>query len=94
VIAEAPAWFWVETSGGLDELARRLATCRAVSLDTEGDSLHHYPARLSLVQLGVESGEAWLVDTLALGDLTPSRRSWPIPPSSRWSTRGTTTSRT
>jgi ribonuclease D len=71
VIAEAPAWSWVETAGGLDEVARRLRSAAAVALDTEGDSLHHYPARLALLQLGVASGEAWLVDTLALGDLSP-----------------------
>ncbi len=40
-------------------------------MDTEGDSLHHYPARLALLQLGVASREAWLVDTLALRDLSP-----------------------
>jgi ribonuclease D len=33
--------------------------------------LHHYPARLSLVQLAVNAGPAWLVDTLALSDLAP-----------------------
>jgi ribonuclease D len=71
VITEAPAWSWVETAGGLDEVARRLGSAAAVALDTEGDSLHHYPARLALLQLGVASGEAWLVDTLALGDLSP-----------------------
>lgn len=71
MITAAPAWSWIETPGGLDTVARRLTTTGAVALDTEGDSLHHYPARLALVQLGVESGEAWLVDTLALGDLSP-----------------------
>ena len=70
-VAEVPAWTWVDTPVVLDKLVRHLAGCSAVALDTEGDSLHHYPARLSLVQLGVESGEAWLVDTLALGDLSP-----------------------
>jgi ribonuclease D len=42
-----------------------------VALDTEGDSLHHYPERLSLIQLAVASGDVWLVDPLALGDLGP-----------------------
>jgi ribonuclease D len=42
-----------------------------VALDTEGDSLHHYPERLALVQLAVPGGEAWLVDPLALPDLLP-----------------------
>jgi ribonuclease D len=41
-----------------------------VSLDTEGDSLHHYPERLSLVQLATPE-HVWLVDPLALSDLTP-----------------------
>jgi ribonuclease D len=41
-----------------------------VSLDTEGDSLHHYPERLALVQLATPEG-VWLIDPLALPDLTP-----------------------
>ena len=41
-----------------------------MALDTEGDSLHHYPERLSLVQLAVPAGEVWLVDPLALEDLS------------------------
>jgi ribonuclease D len=42
-----------------------------IALDTEGDSLHHYPERLSLIQVAVVSGDVWLVDPLALGDLGP-----------------------
>lgn len=42
-----------------------------IALDTEGDSLHHYPERLSLVQLADTAGSAGLVDPLALGDLSP-----------------------
>jgi len=41
-----------------------------VSLDTEGDSLHHYPERLALVQLATPDG-VWLIDPLALPDLSP-----------------------
>jgi ribonuclease D len=41
-----------------------------VALDTEGDSLHHYPERLSLVQLATPEGEVWLVDPLAIGNLS------------------------
>jgi len=41
-----------------------------VSLDTEGDSLHHYPERLALVQLATPDG-VWLIDPLALPDLGP-----------------------
>lgn len=48
-----------------------LRSAREVAVDTEGDSLHHYPARLSLVQAGVRDGRVWLIDPLALGDLGP-----------------------
>lgn len=57
-----------------DELARvagELAGVAEVALDTEGDSLHHYPERLALLQLGVPSGEVWLIDPIALADLGP-----------------------
>ncbi len=42
-----------------------------MALDTEGDSLHHYPERLALLQLASAAGEVWLVDPLAVGDLAP-----------------------
>jgi ribonuclease D len=45
-----------------------------VTVDTEGDSLHHYPERLALVQLGAPDGRVWLVDPLALPDLSPLAR--------------------
>jgi ribonuclease D len=50
---------------------QELAVAPELALDTEGDSLHHYPERLSLIQIGVPSGEVWLVDPLALSDLAP-----------------------
>ena len=46
-----------------------LSAAPAIALDTEGDSLHHYPERLSLIQIGVPDGSVWLVDPLALPDL-------------------------
>ena len=57
-----------------DELARgvrELAAAPTLALDTEGDSLHHYPERLALIQLGLPDGTVWLVDPIALPDLTP-----------------------
>jgi ribonuclease D len=42
-----------------------------VALDTEADSLHHYPARLCLVQVADAAGAAHLVDPLAGADLAP-----------------------
>src|SRR3989441_11934781 len=61
---------WIETDRDLAEVSRRLRAPGEVALDTEGDSLHHYPERLSLIQLAVPSSEAWLVDPLAVTDLS------------------------
>jgi ribonuclease D len=46
-----------------------LRAAREIALDPEGDSLHHYPERLALLQLAARAGDAWLVDPLALPDL-------------------------
>jgi ribonuclease D len=50
---------------------RELSAASAIALDTEGDSLHHYPERLALIQIGVPEGGVWLIDPLALPDLGP-----------------------
>ena len=65
---------WVNTADRLAELVGRLTGTAEIAVDTEGDSLHHYPARLSLVQLAAPGGGAWLVDPLAVEDLRPLGR--------------------
>jgi ribonuclease D len=40
-----------------------------IALDTEGDSLHHYPARLALLQVAEPDGTVYFVDPLAIADL-------------------------
>jgi ribonuclease D len=65
---------WIQSVEGLTALVRRLAGAAEIAVDTEGDSLHHYPARLALVQLAGPSGDAWLVDPLAVEDLRPLGR--------------------
>jgi ribonuclease D len=62
---------WIRTSEDLGRLADELAAVEEIALDTEGDSLHHYPARLALIQVADVAGRAWLVDPLAIGDLAP-----------------------
>ena len=49
----------------------KLAAFEEIALDTEGDSLHHYPERLALIQIGEPGGVTWFVDPLALPDLSP-----------------------
>jgi ribonuclease D len=56
-----------------DELERFLPELRAspyVSVDTEADSLYHYPVRLCLVQVSLPGWNA-IIDPLADIDLTP-----------------------
>ena len=62
---------WIQTAGGLADLVRRLEGVAELAVDTEGDSLHHYPARLSLVQLATPGGETFLIDPLVVEDLRP-----------------------
>jgi len=61
---------WIRTPTDLVQLAEQLAESPEVAIDTEGDSLHHYPERLALVQVADVKGGVWLVDPLALDDLS------------------------
>jgi ribonuclease D len=49
----------------------RLRGSTAVALDTESDSLHHFPEKVCLLQVATLDGAAYLVDPLALPDLAP-----------------------
>ena len=62
---------WIRTADQLDDLVDDLAGCRALGLDTEADSLHHYTEKVCLVQLTAFGGASWLVDPLAVRDLSP-----------------------
>ena len=62
---------WAREPGDLKRAAAELGATVELALDTEGDSLHHYPERLALVQIGLPDGTVWLIDPLALADLTP-----------------------
>ncbi len=62
---------WIRADADIAALAARLARSPAIGLDTEADSLHHYPWRLCLVQLADAAGDAHLVDPLSGADLAP-----------------------
>jgi ribonuclease D len=62
---------WIRTPDQLHDLVDELAGCRAIGIDVEGDSLHHYAEKVCLVQLSAYQRGAWLVDPLALRDLSP-----------------------
>lgn len=60
----------VADRGSLEALVRELATCAAVAVDTESNSLHAYRERVCLIQFSTP-GADYVVDPLALTDLTP-----------------------
>ena len=67
-MTDAPRW--IRTPEDMRRLAATLARARVVSIDTEADSLHHYPGKLCLVQIATDAGEGHLVDPLLLADLS------------------------
>jgi ribonuclease D len=69
-----PLPLWIRTSEDLLALARELEGVGAVAIDTEADSLHHYPGKLCLVQVADARGRGHLVDPLAVRDLSPLGR--------------------
>ena len=69
-----PVPVWIRTPAEAETLAQELHGLPAVSVDTEADSLHHYPERLCLIQLADPGGRVFFVDTLVLLDLEPLRR--------------------
>jgi len=62
---------WIRTPHDLDALVRSLRGASSLAVDTEADSLHHYPGKLCLVQIADDAGRAHLVDPLALPTLAP-----------------------
>lgn len=61
---------WVRTVEELERLAAELRGGRTVALDSESDSLHHHREKVCLIQVAAEGGRTWLVDPLALRDLS------------------------
>jgi ribonuclease D len=62
---------WIRTPDDLGHLVASLQGCRALALDSESDSLYHHYEKVCLIQLATEDGHAYLIDTLALPDLSP-----------------------
>jgi ribonuclease D len=62
---------WIRTPEELADLAGSFAGCRTIALDTESDSLYHHLEKVCLVQIATDRGDAVLVDSLAVRDLSP-----------------------
>jgi ribonuclease D len=65
-----PLPLWIRTPDDVRALAAKLDGVPAVAIDTEADSLHHYPGKLCLVQIADGGGWGHLVDPLAVRDLS------------------------
>ena len=52
------------------DLCNTLERCDRIAIDTEADSMHHYPERVCLVQVATPQS-TYLLDPLALVDLSP-----------------------
>ena len=52
------------------DVCRELERSERIAIDTEADSMHHYPERVCLVQAATPQS-TYLLDSLALGDLSP-----------------------
>lgn len=54
----------------LADVAARIGREKEVAVDLEMDSLHHYQEKVCLIQISTRT-ESWLIDPLALNDLSP-----------------------
>lgn len=68
--SKLPPPIYITTPGKLNELAGHLARQPAVAVDTESNSLHAYQEQVCLIQFSTSDAD-YLVDPLALSDLTP-----------------------
>jgi ribonuclease D len=62
---------WVDTLPVLKELALRLAAGPAFAVDTESNSLFAYREQVCLVQITTFGGDDYVIDPLAIKDLSP-----------------------
>ena len=62
---------WVRSGDELTHLVARVRGAAIVAIDSESDSLHHFPEKVCLIQVGTAEGEVFLVDPLRVRDLAP-----------------------
>ena len=60
----------IDTEADLQIIARSLEKEKAVAVDLEADSMHHYKEKVCLIQIATENASI-VVDPLAIKDLTP-----------------------
>jgi ribonuclease D len=63
---------WIDTPEGLARVIRAVNASKVVYFDLEADSMHHYHAKICLMQI-LAKDRCWLVDPLAKLDVKPLR---------------------
>ncbi len=63
---KTPGFVFVDRPEGLAEAVVRVRAAKSLAVDTEADSMHSFFEKVCLVQLATETGEAFIVDPLAL----------------------------
>ena len=66
---EPASYTLVTDSTQLEEVCRTLLQVQRIAVDTEADSMHHYPEKVCLVQIATED-QVFLIDPLATHDLS------------------------
>ncbi|MCH8939738.1 MAG: ribonuclease D, partial [Chloroflexi bacterium] len=66
---EPSSYILVTDSRHLAEVCRTLLQATRIAVDTEADSMHHYPEKVCLVQIATPE-QAYLIDPLAIHDLS------------------------
>ena len=62
---------WIETPDALHRMVARVRENECLALDTEFVWDRTYYARLGLIQIGLSDGASFLIDPLAVPDLSP-----------------------
>ena len=66
---ELASYILVTDSTHLAEVCRTLRQSTRIAVDTEADSMHHYPEKVCLVQIATDE-QVYLIDPLATHDLS------------------------
>ena len=66
---EPASYTLVTDSTQLEKVCRTLLQVQRIAVDTEADSMHHYPEKVCLVQIATED-QVFLIDPLATHDLS------------------------
>jgi ribonuclease D len=69
ITPEPASYILVTDARQLAEICQTLMKASRIAVDTEADSMHHYPEKVCLVQIATEE-QAYLIDPLAIHDLS------------------------